>query len=159
NRKPNFVHSFARERHGIVNPRWQESYAYSNGSGGVAMVKTQAHPGKALTVDPVGVKVEVHAAPRWIGTGRTILNNKGKPVKQYLPYFSTTHEYEDEKVLREIGVSPIQYYDPLGRNIRTVFPNGTFARSDVKPWKHTSYDANDTVMESQWYVDRGSPDP
>ena len=48
NRKPNFVHAFAREQHGAANPRWQESYAYSNGSGGVAMVKAQAHPGKAF---------------------------------------------------------------------------------------------------------------
>ena len=31
-RKPNFVHVFAREQHGSSNPRWQESYAYSNGS-------------------------------------------------------------------------------------------------------------------------------
>ena len=49
NGKPNFVHTFAREQHGAANPRWQESYAYSNGSGGVAMVKAQAHPGKAFT--------------------------------------------------------------------------------------------------------------
>jgi hypothetical protein len=106
-RKPNFVHTFAREQHGAANPRWQESYAYSNGGGGVAMVKAQAHPGKALQVNPDGSVTEVDADPRWVGNGRTILNNKGNPVKQYEPYFSTTHEYEDEKVLREIGVTPI----------------------------------------------------
>ncbi|MEY2832280.1 MAG: hypothetical protein RLZZ574_1538, partial [Cyanobacteriota bacterium] len=104
-RQPNFVHTFAREQHGAANPRWQESYAYSNGSGGVAMVKAQAHPGKALQVNPDGTSTEVDANPRWVGNGRTILNNKGNPVKQYEPYFSTTHEYEDEKVLREIGVT------------------------------------------------------
>ena len=56
NRKPNFVHTFAREQHGAANPRWQESYAYSNGSGGVAMVKAQAHPGKAFKVNPDGTQ-------------------------------------------------------------------------------------------------------
>lgn len=31
---------------------------------------------------------------RWVGKGRTVYNNKGKPVKQYEPYFSSTHLYE-----------------------------------------------------------------
>jgi RHS repeat-associated protein len=158
NRKPNYVHSFAREKHGAANPRWQESYAYSNGSGGVTLVKAQAHPGKAFKVDPDGNKVEVDADPRWVGNGRTILNNKGKPVKQYEPYFSTTHEYEDEKVLRETGITPVLYYDPVGRNTRTLFPNGTFVRVEFNPWMQKVFDANDTVKESQWYIDRGSPD-
>lgn len=159
NRKPNFVHTFAREQHGAANQRWQESYAYSNGSGGVAMVKAQAHPGKAFNVNADGSKAEVDADPRWVGNGRTVLNNKGRPVKQYEPYFSTTHEYEDEKVLREIGVTPVLYYDPVGRNIRTLFPNGTFAKVEFTPWWQKVFDANDTVKQSQWYADRGSPDP
>jgi RHS repeat-associated protein len=159
NRKPNFVHTFAREQHRAANPRWQENYAYSNGSGGVAMVKAQAHPGKAFKVNPDGSKDEVDADPRWVGNGRTILNNKGKPVKQYEPYFSTTHEYEDEKVLREIGVTPVLYYDPVGRNIRTLSPDGTFAKVQFTPWWQKVFDANDTVKQSEWYADRGSPDP
>jgi RHS repeat-associated protein len=157
--KPNYVHSFAREQHGAANPRWQESYAYSNGSGGVILVKVQANPGKALLVNGDGSVVEVDADPRWVGNGRTILNNKGNPVKQYEPYFSATHEYEDERALRELGVTPILYYDAVGRNIRTLFPNGTFARVEFDPWQQTVFDANDTVKQSQWYADRGSPDP
>ena len=157
--KPNRVHTFAREQHGAANPRWQESYTYWNGSGGVAMVKTQAHSGKAFKVNADGTKAEVDADPRWVGNGRTILSNKGKPVKQYEPYFSTTHEYEDEKALREIGITAILYYDPVGRNTRTLFPNGTFARVEFNPWLQRVFDANDTVKESQWYADRGSPDP
>ncbi|WP_330766951.1 SpvB/TcaC N-terminal domain-containing protein [Rhodococcus sp. M8-35] len=159
NRKPNYVHTFAREQHGAANPRWQESYVYSNGSGGVAMVKAQAHPGKAFRVNPDGSKAEVDSDPRWVGNGRTVLNNKGKPVKQYEPYFSTTHEYEEEKVLREIGVTPVLFYDPVGRIIRTVFPNGTFAKVEFNPWLQKVFDANDTVKQSPWYADRGSPDP
>lgn len=159
NGAPNYVHTFAREQHGAANPRWQESYAYSNGSGGIALVKAQAHPGKAFAVAADGSRVEVDADPRWIGNGRTIVNNKGSPVKQYEPYFSATHEYESEQVLREIGVTPIVYYDPLGRAVRTVFPNGTFARAEFTPWLQRAFDANDTAAQSQWYADRGSPDP
>ncbi len=157
--KPNCVHTFAREKHGAANPRWLESYAYSNGGGSVAMSKAQVNPGRALRVNPDGTTVEVDADPRWVGNGRTILNNKGKPVKQYEPYFSTTHEYEDEAALREIGVSPIYYYDPVGRNVRTLFPNGTLGRVEFNSWAQRVFDANDTVKETKWYTDRGSPDP
>ena len=31
------------------------------------------------------------ASPRWVGSGRVVFNNKGKPVKQYEPFFSATH--------------------------------------------------------------------
>ena len=32
--------------------------------------------------------------PRWVGSGWTIFNNKGKPVRQYEPFFSATHRFE-----------------------------------------------------------------
>lgn len=158
-RKPCFVRTLAREKHGAANLRWQESYAYSNGTGGVALTKLQAHPGKAVAIDAAGNAAEVDASPRWIGNGRTILDNKGNPVKQYEPYFSTTHEFEDEKALREIGVTPVLFYDPLGRNVRTLFPSGTLARVEIGGWKVESFDPNDTVLESTWFADRGSPNP
>lgn len=159
NGQPNFVHTFAREQHGPANTRWVESYTYTNGSGGIAMVKQQAHPGRALQVDEAGNAVEVDADPRWIGNGRGVLNNKGSVVKQYEPYFSTTHAYESERALRELGVSPIAYYDPLGRSVRTEYPNGTHTRVEFTPWLRRLFDAGDTVRQSAWYADRGSPDP
>lgn len=160
NQKPNFVHSFVREKHGTQNPRWQESYVYSDGGGSIIMTKAQAEPGKAKRWNATIQEVEeVDANPRWVGNGRTIINNKGNPVKTYEPYFSTTHEYESEDALVETGVSPINYYDPLGRNIRTENPNGTFVKIEFDAWHSKSYDVNDTVVDSQWYIDRGSPDP
>lgn len=162
NRKPNFAHTFAREQHGATNPRWQESYVYSDGSGGVIMAKAQAERGPALRWNDATQTLETigdENSPRWIGNGRTILNNKGNPIRQYEPYFSTTHEYEADAALVEIGISPVLYYDPIGRNYRTDFPNGTFAKAEFDPWHSIAYDTNDTVRDSQWYVDRGSPDP
>src|SRR5947208_9277680 len=123
------------------------------------MVKVQAHPGKALQPNSDGTVTEVDADPRWIGNGRTILNDKGNPVKQYEPFFSTTHEYEDEAALRQIGSTPILYYDAAGRNVRTDFPNGTFTRVEFDPWLQRTFDPNDTVLQSPWYAERGSPDP
>ena len=33
-------------------------------------------------------------SPRWVGSGWTIFNNKGKPVRQYEPFFTDTHRFE-----------------------------------------------------------------
>lgn len=159
NGRPVYAHSRARERHGAGNTRFLESYVYSTGAGGVAMTKTLSYPGTALQVGPGGTAVPVHADPRWVGSGRTIANNKGNPVKQYEPYFSTNSDYEDEQALRELGATPVRYYDPLGRNLLTRYPNGTLARVEFTAWRQRLFDTNDTVRESQWYVDRGSPDP
>jgi hypothetical protein len=50
--------------------------------------------------------------PRWVGTGRTVFNNKGNPVKQYEPFFSATSAYEDEASIVESGVTPIIHSIP-----------------------------------------------
>ncbi|MBD2746700.1 VCBS repeat-containing protein [Microvirga sp. BT688] len=159
NGKPNYVRSFVREQHGAANPRWQESFVYFNGGGGVALVKAQARAGKALAVAPDGSVSEVNADPRWVGNGRVISNNKGAPVKSYQPYFSKTHEYEDEKVLREIGTTAVSFYDPPGRLMKVVSPEGILSRIEFTPWLQRLFDGNDTVKQSQWYIDRGSPNP
>ena len=96
---------------------------------------------------------------RWVGNGRTVLNNKGNPVKQYEPYFSVIPHYEDAKDLVENSVTPILYYDSLGRLIRTELPDNTFSKVEFDSWSQTGYDQNDTVMDSKWYSDRISGAP
>jgi RHS repeat-associated protein len=56
-------------------------------------------------------------------------------------------------------VTPILRYDPLGRLIRTDMPNGTLSRVEFDPWQQATWDENDTVLQSRWYVERGSPNP
>jgi RHS repeat-associated protein len=157
--KPVFVRTLSRETHRDAGTRWQESIAYSNGSGGVALVKARVPPGKALVANPDGTTSEVDADPRWIGNGRTVFTNKGLPVKEYEPYFSATSEYEDAAAVRRLGETPVMFYDAVGRNVRTLFPDGTLTRIDVGAWRHRTFDANDTVLESDWYAQRGRPDP
>ncbi|MFL5624171.1 MAG: toxin TcdB middle/N-terminal domain-containing protein, partial [Ktedonobacteraceae bacterium] len=161
NRLPNYVHISAREKHGAANPRWQETYSYSDGSGHEVMKKIQAEPGPALAIDAQGNVVTVNTSPqvRWVGTGRTIYDNKGNPVKKYEPYFSVTSAYETEQALVELGVTPILHYDPLGRLIRTDNPNGTFSKVEFDAWQQITSDENDAVLESKWYADRASPKP
>lgn len=165
--KPAFVMTRMREQHRDPNTRWQESYTYSDGAGREVMRKIQAEPGKApvrdadgkLVRDAEGMLVEEVVEHRWVGTGRTVFDNKGNPIKKYEPFFSSTPEYEDEKDLVESGVTPILRYDPLGRLIRTDQPNGTFSEVLFDAWSQASWDENDTVMESEWSAKRGRPSP
>ncbi|CAH0353123.1 hypothetical protein AQB9606_03073 [Aquabacterium sp. CECT 9606] len=94
--------------------------------------------------------------PRWVVNGKTILNNKGKPVKQYEPYFTDSHWFEEPV---ETGVSPVMYYDAAGRVVRTEFPDGTLSRVEFSPWHAKTWDQNDTVLESAWYKARNQFDP
>jgi RHS repeat-associated protein len=159
---PNFVHTLAREQHHDPNTRWQETYVYSNGTGQVLETKVQAEPGLAplrdadgsLQIDAQGKPVMGQVASRWVGNGRTIFNNKGKPVKQYEPFFSATFAYEDEKDLVETGVTPILRYDSLGRLIRTDHPDGTFSKVEFDAWQSFTWDENDTILDSEWHKER-----
>lgn len=141
---PAAVAAITREKHvtqlkATDENRLQIAFQYADGSGAVIAAKAQAEP-----------ETE-HGPLRWITNGKTILNNKGKPVKQYEPYFTTSHVY-DEPV--EVGVTPVMYYDAPGRLMRTEMPDGTINRVEFSPWQVKSFDANDTVLESRWYRER-----
>ncbi|WP_088242015.1 SpvB/TcaC N-terminal domain-containing protein [Calothrix rhizosoleniae] len=136
--------SILRERHGDEDSPLQVAFEYSDGMGTVLVKKVQAEP-----ETPDG-------SLRWIATGKTILNNKGNLVKQYEPYFSQNelgepdHRFEEPQ---EVGVTPILYYDAVGRQIRTEMPNGTYSRVEFSPWFMAAYDGNDTALEpnNAWY--------
>lgn len=164
--KPSVIASVVREEHFQKNndSPVQISFEYSDGSGAVIMKKAQAEPGTAkimvvnddnsFIISETDTSASNPKQLRWIGNGRTILNNKGNPVKQYEPYFSVTPIYEDNKELVEHGVTPIMYYDALGRLTQTLTPDGTISKVEFDSWKQIVYDANDTILESDWYFNR-----
>ncbi|MGH1340084.1 MAG: SpvB/TcaC N-terminal domain-containing protein, partial [Nannocystales bacterium] len=164
--EPLSAYGRAREEHanspGGAGTRWQESWSYFDGSGATLLAKANAEPGDAptrdeggaLVLDAEGNPVMAFAATRFVGTGRTVFDNKGNPVRQYEPYFSSTSGYEDEAELREQGVSPLVHYDPLGRVVRTDLPDGSFARAEFGPWTQVSWDPGDTVVGSAWEAER-----
>ena len=80
--------------------------------------------------------------PRWVGSGWTIFNNKGKPVRQYEPFFDDTHDF---KFGIAVGVSPVLFYDPVERVVATLHPNHTYEKVVFDPWQQTTYDVDDTV--------------
>lgn len=163
---PAYAASITRETHhrdalaSGTPSKLQFAFEYSDGAGRVVMKKVQAEPGKAKKgeqhADGSYTVTEIDTTPqlRWVGSGRTVLNNKGKAVMQYEPYFSVTHRYESAPELVEVGVTPLMYYDPAGRLIRTEFPDGTFARVEFDAWLERTFDQNDTVQASAWYAAR-----
>ncbi|MCO6432696.1 MAG: hypothetical protein J5I87_00145, partial [Nitrosomonas nitrosa] len=144
-----------RETHvaapGGIDSKLQVKVEYSDGMGQVLMAKAKAEGGPVPGVMP-------HPALRWITSGKTILNNKGKPVKQYEPYFTVSQRFEEPA---EIGVTPILYYDAAGRLIRTEAPDGSYSRVEFTPWHVCTYDPNDTVLEAgnAWYAAQNPLDP
>ncbi|NOT40303.1 MAG: hypothetical protein HOP13_07410 [Alphaproteobacteria bacterium] len=182
NPKPNYAHAWSRHTHfhdldaatqalqPLAQGVWSEARAYADGFGRELETKRRGRPGTAYQAD--GTKtaaVAVAADPRWVGTGRTLYDNQGDPVRKYEPYFSTTADYEEEDVLRLWGVSPIVHYDPLGRAVRTDFPDGSYSKVEFSPWHETTWDQNDTASltdpntgvatKSDWFTSRGTPDP
>ena len=137
--QPLAVYSLARETHAAdlepgQHTRIQHGFSYSDGFGRVIQKKLQGEPG------PLGAQI----GPRWIGSGWTIFNNKGKPVRQYEPFYSTSHTFE---FANTVGVSPILCYDPIGRLVATIHPNHGYEKVVFDPWKQETWDVNDTVLQ------------
>ena len=116
--------------------RIQISFSYSDGFGREIQKKMQNEPGPVVDGGPI-------VAPRWTGSGWTIFNNKGKPVRQYEPFFTATHAFEFD--LRA-GVSPVLFYDPVERVVATLHPNHSWEKVVFDPWRQENWDVNDTVL-------------
>ena len=140
--QPARVVTVARETHANdPQPPWgarfQIAFAYSDGLGREIQRRIQAEPGRLDPGDPTSPVVD----PRWVGSGWTVFNNKGLPVRQYEPFFRATHHFEFAAIH---GVSPVLFYDPAGRTIATLHPNHSFEKLVFDPWQQTTYDVNDT---------------
>jgi len=137
--QPSVIYTLVRETHAAdlgenEVSKFQHSFSYSDGFGREIQKKIQAERGPLVDGGP---DVE-----RWVGTGWTIFNNKGKPVQKFEPFFSATHRFEYNA---RAGVSPILFYDPVERVIATLLPNHTYEKVVFDSWRQTTYDANDTV--------------
>ncbi|MDM0069629.1 SpvB/TcaC N-terminal domain-containing protein [Variovorax sp. J31P207] len=128
----------------------QLSLSYSDGFSREIQKKIQAEAGPLVEGGPV-------VNPRWVGSGWTIFNNKGKPVRQYEPFFSATHGFEFGV---QVGVSRVLFYDPVERVIATLHPNRTYEKVVFDTWQQTTYDVNDTCAprNSQTGDPRTDPD-
>jgi RHS repeat-associated protein len=139
--QPAVAYAMARETHQAdlttgVQTKIQHSFVYSDGFGREIQKKIQAEPGPVVSGGP-------DVTPRWVGTGWTIFNNKGKAVRQFEPFFSPTHGFEFGV---QVGVSPIPFYDPLQRVVATLNPNHTWQKVLFDPWRQVTWDVSDTLL-------------
>ena len=128
------------------------SIAYSDGFGREIQKKIQAEPGPiplrdangAIRVDTDGQPLmdPVDVAQRWVTSGWTVYNNKGKPVRQFEPFFTDLASFEFGAT---IGVSPILFYDPLDRVVATLNPNHSYEKAAFDAWQQANHDVNDCV--------------
>lgn len=157
--QPVFAATLARETHVSdlgenEHSKIQISFSYSDGFGREIQKKIQAEGGRVPKRDEAGRLIvgpngqpemtQHDVSPRWVGSGWTIFNNKGKPVRQFEPFFTDTHKPDFDT---EVGVSPALFYDPLERVVATLHPNDTYEKVVFDPWRQITYDVNDTVAE------------
>lgn len=132
------VYTLSRETHaaapGGSATRFHHLFSYSDGMGREAQQKAQAEAGP---VEEGGASV----SRRWVGSGWTIYNNKGKPVRKYEPFFTATHRFELDK---RRGVSSVVFYDPVERVVATLHPDNTFEKTRFDAWRSRTWDGNDT---------------
>lgn len=139
--QPSVVYSMVRETHvsdlgAGEKTKVLNGFSYSDGFGREIQKKAQAEPGPLAEGGP-----EINQ--RWICSGWSIFNNKGKIVRQYEPFFSATQEFEFAVI---VGVSPTLFYDPVARVVATLHPNHTYEKVVFDPWRQDSWDVNDTVL-------------
>ena len=139
--QPAVAYALARETHDSdltagAQTKIQHSFVYSDGFGREIQKKIQAEPG------PV-VEGGSEVSPRWVGTGWTMFNNKGKPSASTSRSSPTTHRFEFDA---RVGVSPILFYDPVERVVATLHPNHTWEKVVFDPWRQETWDVNDTVL-------------
>ena len=157
--EPSVVYTLVRETHdsdpiSSTELRFRHSYSYSDGFGREIQKKLRAEAGPIPRRDAEGQIILINGQPemtpddvepRWVGSGWTIFNNKGKPVRQYEPFFTGTHKFEFDA---RIGVSPVIFYDPVGRVVATLHPNQTWDKVVYDPWRKETWDVSDTVLVS-----------
>ncbi len=163
---PAFAATLSRETH-TSDPlpadgmKIQISFSYSDGFGREIQKKIQAEPGPIPLRDPADGSILVvdgqpligtdEVSPRWVGSGWMVFNNKGKPVRQYEPFFTDLHRFEFDA---RLGVSPVLFYDSIGRAVATLRPDHTWEKVVFDPWQQATFDASDTVLNAD-----GSTDP
>lgn len=139
---PVYTATLARETHvSDLGPpdslKIQIEFSYSDGFGRVIQKKIQAEPGPVLSGGPI-------VNPRWVGSGWTVFNHKGSPVRQFEPFFSRLSAGHQFEFAAAYGVSPVLFYDPTERVVAALNPNNTYTKVQFGPWRRVTYDVNDT---------------
>lgn len=136
--------------------------AWSDGFGRLLQTKQKAPPGLAYQRNEEGglalngsTPSEIYTDNRWVVSGRVEYNNKGLPIRTYHPYFVNSHLYVNDVSFPQFGYCEKHYYDPLGREVRTVTADGYLKRRTYCTWYEIEEDENDTLTETLAARQRG----
>jgi RHS repeat-associated protein len=140
--RPAFTATIARQTHlhdleAGEQSEVQVEVSHCDGFGRVVQKKIQAEPGP---VEAGGAIV----SPRWVGSGWTVSDDKGNPVRRYEPFFSRRQPGHQFEFAAAYGVSPVLFYDPAERVVAAVNPNHTYTKVRFGAWRTVTYDVNDT---------------
>ncbi|HYF29882.1 MAG TPA: SpvB/TcaC N-terminal domain-containing protein [Chitinophagaceae bacterium] len=151
--------------------RSQVDIDYLDAFGRSLQVKKLVDPGLAIARDTAGNIVTLDgdpvlavAARRWLVSGHAIYNNKQNIIRQFEEYYSPAFEFESDELLEHFGHSTLSFYDAVGRNMRTEFPDGTLTKTEITPWLTRKYDQVDAIegsvyeLEKEALLDAGDPE-
>ena len=117
--------------------RYQYHFTYFDGLGREIQHKALAAPGPVTDGGPP-------VSPRWAGSGWTIFDNKGRPVRKYEPFFSATSGFE---FAAQTGVSTVAVLRPAGpRRRRRCIPTTAGRRPSSARGSSSAGTCNDTVL-------------
>ena len=119
----------------------------------------QRNAAGAVILDGDSKPLLADSAERWLTSGHEVFNNKGWSTQTFEPLFSTTPAFESDDVLRAYGVATRTHYDPVGRVVRQDLPNGSLTSSAYTAWSTTYFDANDSVVGSDYEDARSTLPP
>jgi YD repeat-containing protein len=180
-RQPIFVRSIRRVHHDSetdVPPERRDdtitSVEYSDGFGRLLQTRTQAENtlfgdpvfgGNVISADqsvPVtdtaGHIRQPSESDNVVVSGWQSYDNKGRVIEKYEPFFARGYDFSAPND-SELGQKATIFYDPRGRAVRTVNPDGSeqrvvfgippdLAKPDEyvpSPWESYTYDANDNA--------------
>ncbi|HET9767521.1 MAG TPA: SpvB/TcaC N-terminal domain-containing protein [Thermoanaerobaculia bacterium] len=154
---PVFAATLAGETHvseslGAAGRKVQITFSYSDGFGREIQKMLPAEPGPVPKRDPLSGRILIvdgrpewtaeAVSPRWVASGWTVFNNKGKAVRRFEPFFTDSHRFEDEV---RIGVSRVTFYDPTERVVGTLHPDHSWEKTVFGAWQQVVWDLNDTL--------------
>jgi RHS repeat-associated protein len=162
-----------------------EMVEFSDGFGRLLQTRTQAEDvafgdpafgdaglpaDQTQNADAVGQHLGSPQQPRVAVSGWQVYDNKGRVVEKYEPFFALGWAYRSPDQERTesghevLGQKATLFYDPLGRLIRTVNPDGSQQRTlhgvpgtitqpdlsnpdrfEPTPWERYTYDGNDNA--------------
>ena len=155
-REPPHIRSLQTDRYdGDPQQQVRLNVTYSDGRGNLLQTSVLHPPGDALVrtpegglkADAHGKAVSQHAAVRWAVTGKTEYDNKGQPIRTWLPFYLDDWRPVHDHSAREGVYADTHLYDALGRVYRVITAAGWERRTQFYPWFTVLEDENDTAYD------------